>query len=308
VNSRRLSQNIETDSYDRDLFRELEAGSKELKDLVERGSNLLPEFRRLVFDLFASFFKLNVILIPQEEVSGGSILARRVIELALSSEGFKRLREDTALDGFKSALACLKLGEDLMMWIKSDQGISKNTLIKEWEIERAEENYIELKQQLETWENLGKRENITKLNEESFISAKKNANQKLKFDQEEFGDLLQNQMERIDKIDLEMKKQIRSSLHQSMDMLDETEQDTGSWDFSIGVSKNRTIGEKIDLAYKLSKSEKLKKLTQLVGRLKEEMLNSRRKIWSKRGSEVFDVSLGGGFRTFNSIRTFDPDA
>ncbi|MFQ5787196.1 MAG: VWA domain-containing protein [Thermodesulfobacteriota bacterium] len=292
MNSRKLSQNIETDSYDRELFSEVEAESKELKDLIKRGSNLLPEFRTLVMDLFASFYKLNVILIPLDKMNKRSILTRKIVEMALNSEEYKTLREETALDGFKSAMACLNLSEHLIMWIKSDEGISKNTLIKEWEIKKAEENYNELKDQLRTWEKIEKSDKITNPMNDSLKYSKNKAKQKLNYNEEDLKELLQEQEERIERFDLQMQKQIRSSLNQSMNMLEDSENDINSWGTSIGMNKNKTIGEKLDLAYKLSKSERLKKLTQLVGKLKDEMLNSRRKIWSKRGTEVFDVSLG----------------
>jgi uncharacterized protein with von Willebrand factor type A (vWA) domain len=52
------------------------------------------------------------------------------------------------------------------------------------------------------------------------------------------------------------------------------------------------VGEKLDLAAKLSKNDKLKKLSLLVGSLKEEMLSTRRKVWSKRGAEIVDITVG----------------
>ena len=51
VENRKSNQNIETDSFDRELFGELEATSEELKNLIERGSHLLPNFRSLILDL-----------------------------------------------------------------------------------------------------------------------------------------------------------------------------------------------------------------------------------------------------------------
>src|SRR5581483_10246355 len=99
MNSKRLPQNIETDSFDRELFGELESNSEELKNLIERGSRLLPNFRSLVLDLFGSFFKHNVLLLPQNEVKRGALMGRKLIEKAISSEDYKELREETILDG-----------------------------------------------------------------------------------------------------------------------------------------------------------------------------------------------------------------
>jgi hypothetical protein len=54
VDSRKLSQNIETDSFDRALFEELVATSEELKNLIESGSHLLPNFRSKVVPLLTA--------------------------------------------------------------------------------------------------------------------------------------------------------------------------------------------------------------------------------------------------------------
>jgi hypothetical protein len=65
-------QNIETDSYDRGLFGDLESESEGLGDLIGRGSSLLPGFRALMLDLFAAFYKHNVVFLPEECVRRGS--------------------------------------------------------------------------------------------------------------------------------------------------------------------------------------------------------------------------------------------
>ena len=85
VDNRKSDQNIETDSFDRELFGELEATSEELKNLIERGSHLLPDFRSLILDLFASFYKYNVITLPEDEVNRSVLMGRKLIEKALSS-------------------------------------------------------------------------------------------------------------------------------------------------------------------------------------------------------------------------------
>ncbi|HEX3034578.1 MAG TPA: hypothetical protein VHT73_05500 [Thermodesulfobacteriota bacterium] len=138
MDSRRSTQNIETDSFDRGLFAELEATSEELKNLIERGSNLLPNFRSLVLDLFASFFKYNVLLLPRDEVKRSALMGRKLIEEAISSDSYKELREEAVLDSFKSAIATLTMGREIIRWIKSDEGPTESSLLKEWELDEAE--------------------------------------------------------------------------------------------------------------------------------------------------------------------------
>ncbi len=286
------SQIIETDSYDRKLFSELEGTSKELRNLIDCGSNLLPVFRCLVLDLFASFFKLNVLIVPSDGDDARYSLGRMIVEIAHSSATYKSLREETVLDGFKSAAATLILGEELIKWIKSDEGISKTTLLREWEISAAAQTRNEFKEQLKTWEEIDKAKPLEKINNKKLKREKKNADFKLNALEGELKALFKEQKEILAKFDKPIEKQLDSSLGTARDRIEEAEDEIKVWGSSMGFPVEKSLGKKIDLASKLIKSEKLRKLSNLVGSLKEEMFASRRKVWSKMGSEVYDVSNG----------------
>lgn len=287
MNSKKISQNIETDSFDRELFEELESNSEELKNLIERGSRLLPNFRSLVLDLFGSFFKHNVLLLPQDEVKRSAIIGRKLIEKAISGEDYKELREETILDGFNSAIATLTLGGRVIKWIKSEDGPSERSLIKEWEMEKAEENYEELKEEAETWEEIEKKKSSKPLKE-----GKKNKQFELRSQEGELKDLEKEQKERIERMEMKLQNLVKSGLKQASERVEEVERELMQWGASMGMPQEKPVGEKLDLAEKLFKNEKLRRLSLMVGSLKEEMLSSRRKVWSKRGSEVYDISLG----------------
>jgi uncharacterized protein with von Willebrand factor type A (vWA) domain len=286
------SEIIETDSYDRKLFSELEGTSKELQNLIDRGSNLVPDFRSLVLDLFASFFKLNVLIISRDGSNERFTLGRMIIEMAHSSETYKSLREETVLDGFKSATATLILGEELIKWIKSDEGISKKTLLREWEISAAVQSYNEYEEQLKTWEEIDKAKSLENMNNKKLRHEKKNADFKLNAAEGELKDLIKEQKEILAKFDKKIERQIQSSLAIARDRVEEAEDEITGWGSSMGIPAEKALGKRIDLASKLIKSEKLRKLSNMVGSLKEEMLTSRRKVWSKTGSEVYNVSNG----------------
>ncbi len=288
VDNRKSNQNIETDSFDRELFGELEATSEELRNLIERGSHLLPNFRSLILDLFASFYKYNVITLPEDEVKRSVLMGRKLIEKAISSEDYKELREETILNDFNSAIATLTLGGEIIKWVKSEEGLSEKSLIKEWELEKAEENLDELKDEVETWEEIEKKKSSNK----SLKEGKKKTQFELRSQEGELKDLQKEQKERLERMDLKLQNLVRSSSRQTSERVDEVEKELMEWGASMGMPEEKPIGEKLDLAEKLFKNEKLRKLALLVGSLKEEMFSSRRKIWSKRGSEVYDISLG----------------
>lgn len=286
------TQLIEADSYDRELFSELESSSEELKALIKRGANLLPDFRSMVFDLFASFFKLNVLLLPRAFDDERSTFGRIILEIVHSSATYKALRDETVLDGFRSAAATLILGKELLEWIKSDEGFSKNTLLREWKISEALERQRDQTEQLKTWEEISKAESYDNASNDKLRDEKKKAGFRLKVVEGELKDLKSEQKETLSKFDNKIEQKVQSSLVLALDGVEQADDEMKAWGCSMGIRSESALGKKIDLASKLIKSEKLRRLSNMVGSLKEEMFTSRRKVWSKTGSEVYNVSNG----------------
>ncbi len=288
MNLKKSIQNIETDSFDRELFSEIEAESKEFKKLIKAGSHLLPHFRSLVLDIFAAFYKYNVIVFSEDRVRKSVFINRRFIQEALGSKTFAILKEESILDKFNSALATLTMGEELIRWIKSDEGLTERTLLKEWELDSSEERYEELLEEKRTWEELTEKDPSS----ESLKEGKKKANFELSRIEGELNDLEKAQKEKIEKADIRLKNTVDHGLKEASQRTEEAETELMEWGASIGMPEEKPIGKKLDLAGVLFKNEKVRRLALMVGSLKEEMFSARRKVWSKRGSEVFDIALG----------------
>lgn len=285
------AQNIESDSFDREQFENLLAESQELRELIQSGENLLPNFDALVLDLFSSFYKHNVLFLPEDRAKKGSALARKLLLKIFDDPHYKELREETVLEGFKSALATIDMGGQILSWIRSDEGPGERTLLKEWEVNQAEDNLGELEEEMETWDEID--EDNEEMGEE-FKKAKEQKESELEEEQNNFDQLIEDQEQNHDKMDFEMDKMVKTSLKQTDQKIENAEDELQNWDSSMGSpgGEDKGVGEKLDLASKLYKNDKLRKLSYLVGSLKDEMMSSRRKVWSKRGSEVFDVSVG----------------
>ncbi|GJM15400.1 MAG: VWA domain-containing protein [Thermodesulfobacteriota bacterium] len=284
------AQNIESDAFDRELFDSLSLESQALTELIKSGSNLLPHFDSLILDLFCAFYKHNVLFLPEDHTKKGSSLARKLLNKIFHDSHYKELREETVLEGFKSALATEDMGNQLLSWLRSDDGPGERKLLKEWEVDEAEDRVAELKEEMETWDEV-EQENDEMA--EAFNQAKEEKQSELDEEEANLDQLIQNQEDNHENMDFDMDKMVKTSLEQANQNIEETEDQIQSWDSSMGNPEGgKGAGEKLDLAAKLSKNDKLKKLSLLVGSLKDEMLSARRKVWSKRGSEVFDVSIG----------------
>jgi len=282
-------QNIETDAFDRELFSELESASKALRNIIDSGSNLLPSFRALTLDLFASFYKHNVLFIDYDDVSRTSILPRRILEKIHRDEHYLLLREDTVLDGFKSAVAVIEISTRVYEWLRSDEGPGEKALLNEHKAGQAEREVRDMKDEMETWNEAAEEMEETS---EAFEEAKNERAHDQSEAEKELGELAEEQGKSHDKSDLKLGNMVRSSMRQTEVKVDEVEDELMSWGANMGAPGERGLGEKLDLAAKLYKNEKLRKLSRIVGGLKEEMLTARKKTWAKRGSEVFDIASG----------------
>ncbi len=227
---------------------------------------------------------------PQDKTQKGSTLARKLLDKIFNDKHYKELREETALEGFKSALATIDMGTQLLSWLRSDNGPGERKLLQEWEVKQAEDKVSELKEEMETWDEV---EEESDEMGEVFKEAKEQKESELEEEENNLDQLIEKQQEDHEKMDFDMDKMVKASLEQTDQNIEESEDQIDSWDSSMGNPEGgKGAGEKLDLAAKLSKNDKLKKLSLLVGSLKEEMLSARRKVWSKRGAEVFDVSIG----------------
>ena len=287
--TRYSEQNIETDAFDRELYQGLVDSSEELREIIQRGSNLLPSFSALTLDLFASFYKHNVVFVDPEEVSRTANLPRKILENVLNDEHYKLLREDTVLDGFKSALAVIEISQNIYFWLRSEDGPGERSLINEHKTEQAEQDVNELRDEMDTWEETQEQMGETS---EEFEEAKRQRQEELDEAESELGELSDEQEDRHQKSDQKLKQMVRSSMRQTEQKVEDAEDELMSWGANMGVPGERGVGEKLDLAAKLYQNEKLRKLSRIVGGLKEEMLTARKKTWAKRGSEVFDIASG----------------
>jgi uncharacterized protein with von Willebrand factor type A (vWA) domain len=284
------AQNIESDSFDREQFEELRSESRELSSLIESGSNLLPNFDALTLDLFSSFYKHNVLFLHEDNTKKGSALARKLLDKVFHDSHYEKLREETVLEGFKSALATIDMGSQILSWIRSDEGPGERSLLKEWEVSQSEERVQELREEKETWDEVSQESGEL---DDALEKAKQEKESELSEEEADLDRLVREQDERHEKMDFEMDKMVKSSLKQTNENIEEAEDELLAWDSSMGNPEGgKGAGEKLDLAAKLSKNDKLKKLSRLVGSLKDEMMSSRRKVWSKRGAEIVDITVG----------------
>ena len=76
---------VETDRLDREAFAVERVQCKELTASIDSGNKLLPGFESLAQDIFAIFYKYNVVIQPVESASKWSAFHRRIIDWVVTT-------------------------------------------------------------------------------------------------------------------------------------------------------------------------------------------------------------------------------
>src|SRR6185369_13776460 len=147
---------IESDSYDRAVYRKLREESPSLRNLEESGSTLVPRFDALLQDLFCSLFKYNVLFFKEDAVLPSAALNRTLLTPLHQGELAQLLREATVLDEGKAGLATVLLGEGALRLLKSEKPLTRRDLLDLWNMEKQEEIVQEKIDEANNAKDLGK--------------------------------------------------------------------------------------------------------------------------------------------------------
>ena len=282
---------VETESYDRNAFAVLRAESPSLRALEESGAKLLPHFDVFLLDLFAMLFKMNVVLLDAAEVSASAKFYRFLIDELRASAALETIRQQTVLEEPVAGLATLLLGQALLELLKSERVLTRGEMLDIWNLRQQEdeigsrvaqeETARELREQLEgqtVERQLGELQN--RMQREN-AAARRRLEQQARRMGEEFGESVSRHRNRIE-------AQAQRVLHE----LDEAREEAERWSLQLGGGHKSSAGAQIELGNRLARNPKLKRMAQLVGRMRESARALRQKLWERANAEMYEVGLG----------------
>jgi uncharacterized protein with von Willebrand factor type A (vWA) domain len=286
----RVNHWIECDSYDRAALARLKQDSAALRDLEASGGKLLPHFDGFLLDLYSLFFKMNLILRPEAAVVASAGFYRLLLEQIICTPMLESLRLQTALDEVRSGLAAALLGERLLGLLKSERVLTRAEMLDYWSLDRQESEIAGEQANAET---------AAALQERADAAAQRklrDLTQRLQREVEGRRRRLERQVQQVSRAANESVKRnqqrIESSLQASLRDVDAAGNESESWGTQIGGGVRLSAGERIDLGRKLTANAKLKKLAQMVGRMRQQARALRRSLFERASSEMYDVSAG----------------
>lgn len=282
---------VEGDAYDRRVYNRLRLESPSLAEIEKNGSTFLPHFPSLLQDLFCLLFKYNIIFLKEEDVLPSASFNRILLNSLHEGNLYSIMRELTLLDEAKAGLCTLLLGEGLLAILKSEKVVTRRDMLDLWDIKKQEDILEEKREEFEE---------AQKLTEEvPSLEGKKNleeAKQRLEGERDGAEALLRqkarNLNEELGQLEAKVASHFQAEAIKVAQQLEDAAEQAERWGVTLGTGHRSPPGQKLELGKRLAGNEKLKKLAQMVGRMKFHALALRKKIFERSSEEILEVERG----------------
>jgi len=182
------------------------------------------------------------------------------------------------------------MGERLLELLKSERILTRAEMLDYWSLDRQEGEIAGEQADVETAEQLeGRADAATQrqLRELAQRMEREVEGRQRRFERQA------QQVSRTSKESVKRNQQrIDAQLQGALGDIDASNAESENWGAQIGGGMRLSAGERIDLGRKLTTNAKLKKLAQMVGRMREQARALRRSLFERANTEVYDVSVG----------------
>jgi uncharacterized protein with von Willebrand factor type A (vWA) domain len=282
---------IDNDAYDRRVWQHLRSEAPSLRELEEKGANLLPHFGSLLQDVFCLLFKYNINYNADAEVLPSALLNQKFLHAIHNGVQYEFLREQTLLNEAHAGLSTLILGERLLTLVRQERFLNRRDMRDLWDIQKQEEIVA---QKIEEYDN------ADTIPEDQLSEEGKKALRKAK---EKMGGEVQgaeallrhktNQLkEDLKQIEAQAANRMQAEAIRVAQELEDATEEAETWGNTIGTGQKSPPGQKLELGRRLAGNEKLKKLARMVGRMKFHAQALRKKVFERSSEELLEVEQG----------------
>jgi uncharacterized protein with von Willebrand factor type A (vWA) domain len=291
---------LTSDRFDRRTWSEIVAGAPSIKELIDTGEETIPHFDALMQDLFVGLYKMNLTWSAQDAVRRAAAFNRTLLEQMIPSPAFQALRNRTALEEDKAAIAAIVLGQQALEGILSGKLINEGERRELQELARQEEDLAARAAAVETAQEIVEQKK-TEEGEEDPAAKKKAAemaeaaeraakvsearlNQKARYFENDLKGRDQSELKRMQLKTAELAYEIDRAAEDSHDF---------SREFGQGGKMN--AGARLELGRQLARNRKLGELARMVGRFKQDARAVKRRTLDRGVAEAYDIELGSDF-------------
>lgn len=282
---------LENDAYDRRVWAHLRAESLSLRELEDKGGNLLPHFGSLLQDIFCLLFKYNIQYHPETEVLPSALLNQKFLHAVHQGAQYDFLREQTLLDEAHAGLSTLILGERLLALVREEKILSRRDLRDLWDIQKQEEL---VGQKLDEYENSDTipQDQMSEAGKKALQQAKERMGGEVQGAEALLRHKTQQLKEDLKQIEAQATNRLQAEAIKVAQELEDAAEEAQTWGDTIGTGARTPPGQKLELGRRLAGNEKLKKLARMVGRMKLHALALRKKVFERSNEELLEVEQG----------------
>jgi uncharacterized protein with von Willebrand factor type A (vWA) domain len=281
---------IESDSYDRARFADLLRDSPSVAALEEKGRVFLPQFPSLLEDLFCALYKHNVVWLPKVNVAPSSRVNEVLLRGLLASTPYSHLRERTPLDEGRAGLAAALLGECALEILRTEKIFTRRDLLDHFELARDE---AEMARRLDELANADTTQSDPAIGEATRSELERLAE---RLDRE--ADIAEGRLRRktaeissdLERKSGEAQKRLEAEALGVAQVFDDAADEAESWGRALGGSGSAS--QSLELGRRLAQNRKLRKLSRLLGRMREQALALRHRLFERRNEEIYEVGSG----------------
>lgn len=282
---------IECDAYDRSAFAALLADSPSLQAVAASGSKLLPHFEGFLLDLFAILFKMNIVVHDDDEVEPSAAFFRVLLDVVMATPALEAIRQRTALDELAAGMATLLLSERLLELLKAERLLSRSDMLDVWNLQQQDDERAARIDEAETARRLVEhasgrpaerqlRETGRRLDREA-EAMQRRVQQRAAQMRSSYSDMAVRYRTRID-----------GQAVSVLEDLDIARDEVDNWSLELGGGLGSSPAAPIELGSRLARNPKLKRMAELVGRMRESARALRRKMYERRDAEMYEVGIG----------------
>lgn len=279
---------IQHDQYDERAYQETLAMYPRLKQTVEECSTRFPTASHLIEDVFYSLYRPVPTLLPQEDLPLSVTVNRAIISEMMNTTEWESVRAaGTVSDQLYAGMTTANVAKSILTSL--DKAIIKRLR----ELHEAEQEAANLFAQAETLEELAPGSDKAK----SLFDQAKHAREQAEQQEEKAEHLSEQLEEKAEQIEDATRRAARTALEEAEEEVGVMQsaiqsysgQGTGG---STGDGKGLTLREKLQLAGKVGKSDKLKQVAELCGRMTRIALATQKSKIVHPPDEVVGITLG----------------
>ena len=290
-NDHTLSHNaIECLDIDIMDFEDIVEASNIMQDTLAEGEELLKTFKYLYQDIYMSFIKYSPVMLPPSRVHRSVKMNRDILEQLLNTPEYIALRKNCKLDPFNSALATNILAKEAIEILREYLDSLKNADQQKEALDRLLETEQQMDRLIEQAQQQQQGGAMNSSQEQGNDSDGMTAQQaQAMADQlaQQCDSLIENKA-----IGSQMAQRMQGQISTADNVVQEVSKVCQGWGLGEGSEIKVSFENKVNAIEKIRSSDKLKKLTDIIGRFKESAITEQKKKAKHGAVEIKSVTVG----------------